>query len=176
MSASSSDLFVAPDVQMRKRLLPLARKIFTETFAHLYDREAFDAFCAQAYAVDGSMAKDLADPEVRWRVAIIDDEPVGYAKLCPLRAPAPNPQPAALELQQIYVLQPWHGKGIADTLMTWAITSAREVLATELYLTVFDHNMRAKRFYARHGFEEVGHCTFTLGDRVDDDRVWRKRL
>jgi diamine N-acetyltransferase len=37
-------------------------------------------------------------------------------------------------------------------------------------------NARAKRFYSRHGFIEVGHCTFTLGDRVDDDRVWRKVL
>jgi diamine N-acetyltransferase len=43
-------------------------------------------------------------------------------------------------------------------------------------LTVFDHNLRAKRFYTRHGFSEVGHCTFRLGDRVDDDRVWRKTM
>jgi predicted kinase len=35
---------------------------------------------------------------------------------------------------------------------------------------------RAKRFYTRHGFSEVGHCTFMLGDRVDDDRVWRKPI
>lgn len=48
--------------------------------------------------------------------------------------------------------------------------------APEIYLTVFDHNQRAKRFYARHGFEEVGHCTFRLGERVHDDRVWRKPL
>jgi hypothetical protein len=31
-------------------------------------------------------------------------------------------------------------------------------------------------FYSRYGFFEVGHCTFTLGDRVDDDRVWCKVL
>ena len=31
---------------------------------------------------------------------------------------------------------------------------------------------RAKRFYARYGFKEVGRCTFQPGDRVDDDRIW----
>ena len=60
--------------------------------------------------------------------------------------------------------------------MSWAIRSAREAKAPDLYLTVFDHNERAKRFYARHGFVEVGNCTFTLGDRVDDDRIWCKPL
>jgi RimJ/RimL family protein N-acetyltransferase len=56
------------------------------------------------------------------------------------------------------------------------LETARTEGAPEIYLTVFDHNQRAKRFYARHGFAEVGHATFTLGDRVDDDRVWRKPL
>jgi ribosomal protein S18 acetylase RimI-like enzyme len=73
-------------------------------------------------------------------------------------------------------LTPWHGRGVAEELMDWAIDAARADGAPEIYLTVFDHNVRAKRFYTRHGFSEVGHCTFRLGDRVDDDRVWRKPL
>ena len=93
-----------------------------------------------------------------------------------LIAPAPAPQPGAMELRQLYVLRPWHGRGVAEELMKWAIDTARAEGAPEIYLTVFDHNMRAKRFYTRHGFSEVGHCTFRLGDRVDDDRVWRKTV
>jgi ribosomal protein S18 acetylase RimI-like enzyme len=60
--------------------------------------------------------------------------------------------------------------------MEWGLATARAQGAPEIYLTVFDHNERAKRFYARHGFEEVGRCTFQLGERVDDDRIWRARL
>lgn len=167
---------VSADARFADTLLPLARRIFTDTFAHLYDRQAFDAFCDAVYAKDGPMATDLADPAIQWRVAMAEATPIGYAKLTPLRAPAPGAQPGALELQQIYVLSSWHGSGVAEQLMAWAVTAARERGAGELYLTVFDHNERAKKFYARHGFEEVGHCTFTLGDRVDDDRVWRKVL
>jgi ribosomal protein S18 acetylase RimI-like enzyme len=81
-----------------------------------------------------------------------------------------------MELQQIYVLRPWHGQGVADRLMQWALSAARTEKASEIYLTVFDHNQRAKRFYTRHGFGEVGRCDFKLGDRLDDDRVWRKLL
>jgi ribosomal protein S18 acetylase RimI-like enzyme len=60
--------------------------------------------------------------------------------------------------------------------MNWAVKTARSTGAPELYLTVFDHNERAKRFYTRHGFEAVGRCTFKLGDHGYDDRIWRKVL
>ncbi len=122
------------------------------------------------------MGRALADPSVAYRVAVTDSEPVGFAKLLPLRAPAVDPAPRSMELQQLYVLSGWHGTGVADALMGWAVESARESGATQLYLTVFDHNARAKRFYTRHGFVEVGRCTFTLGDRVDDDRIWCREL
>ena len=176
MSSTSEVLFVPPHAVPRERLLNVARRIFSETFSHLYEEESFRIFCDQTWAADGPMAKDLGDPAVSWRVATEDGQPIGYAKMTPLRAPARKAQDDALELQQIYVLSGWHGKGVAEELMQWAVSSARERGAPELYLTVFDHNERAKRFYARHGFEEVGRCTFKLGDRVDDDRIWRKVL
>jgi len=89
-------------------------------------------------------------------------------------APAPAPMPTRWRCDKFMSSVPWHGKGVADCLMSWALDHARSCKAPEIYLTVFDHNNRAKRFYSRYSFSEVGHCTFTLGDRVDDDRVWRK--
>lgn len=168
--------YVTPDRELGRRLLTVARQIFTETFGSLYDTDAFARFCDRIYGPDGPMASDLQSPDVKWLVAAADDEPIGYAKLTLLRAPADDPAPGAMELQQIYVLRGWHGSGVAATLMEWAIGAASEEGATELYLTVFDHNARAKRFYARYGFAEVGRCTFTLGNRVDDDRIWCRPL
>ncbi len=60
--------------------------------------------------------------------------------------------------------------------MHWALDRARALGAPEIYLTVFDHNERAKRFYMRNGFAEFGHCSFRLGGRTYDDRVRRKTL
>lgn len=168
--------YLVPQQQHDAALRAMARRCFADTFAHLYDAAPFQQFLDQVYADHGPMAKDLLDPCIDWLVAQVGGEIVGYAKLRPLGAPAPQPQEGALELQQIYVLQPWHGRGIAEHLMQWAVQRARERAAPELYLTVFDHNERAKRFYTRHGFVEVGRCTFQLGDRIDDDRVWLKTL
>lgn len=179
MSAVGGDrsvVLAAPDQALLERLLPVARRIFTETFGSLYDPEDFERFCDAVYRPGGTMSGDFADPRVHWRVATARGEPVGYAKLTPLRAPASEPRAGAMELQQIYVLSDWHGDGVAARLMEWSLATARAQGAPEIYLTVFDHNERAKRFYARHGFEEVGRCTFKLGERIDDDRIWRARL
>ena len=168
--------YAAPSEEDVASLVATAREIFSDTFAHLYDQAPFDSFLDEAYGPGGRMERDLADLSIRWRIAVAGEMPIGYAKLSRLTAPAPTPLPGAMELQQIYVLRAWHGKGIADQLMEWALDIARADGAPEIYLTVFDHNQRAKRFYTRYGFGEVGHCTFQLGDRIDDDRVWRKPL
>jgi diamine N-acetyltransferase len=168
--------FFSPAKDFSPALGLMARQAFSDAFAHLYDPVPFHQFLDRTYGPAGKMERDFGEPSIRWRVAAIEDQPIGYAKLSPLVAPAPAPQPGAMELQQIYVLSPWHGKGVAEELMKWAIETSCAEQAPEIYLTVFDHNIRAKRFYARHGFSEVGHCTFKLGNRVDDDRVWRKTL
>jgi len=109
---------VTPDAALFERLLPVARRIFTDTFSSLYDEAAFEAFCDEVYSSGGSMARDFAAPDIGWRVATADGAPVGYAKLTPLRAPAICPAPGSFELQQIYLLPAWHGTGIADALVT----------------------------------------------------------
>jgi diamine N-acetyltransferase len=168
--------YFAPTKDSTNALRTMARQAFSETFAHLYDPIPFSQFLEQSYGVGGSMDRGLADPLVLWQAAAVGDQVIGYVKLTSLTSPAPVPKPGAMEVQQIYVLSPWHGQGVADKLMTWALDTARTMGAPEIYLAVFDHNTRAKRFYSRHGFSEVARCTFRLGDQIDDDRVWRKTL
>lgn len=168
--------YAAPAAHQHESLRAMARRCFADTFSQHYDPEPFGDFLDNTFGPEGGMARDLDDPELRWMVAFDGTGPIGYAKLTPLRAPAEAPLPGARELQQLYVLKEWHGSGVAVRLMEWALATATAARAPELYLTVFDHNERAKRFYRRHGFAEVGRCTFTLGDRVDDDRIWRRPL
>ena len=156
-------------------LAAMARRCFAETFGQRYAKRDLETFLDAAYGPNGMLA-ELHDSEVDFRVALDGSEIVAYAKLSPLKAPAPDPESGALELRQIYVLRPWQGIGVAEFLMTWTLDRARIRRAPEIYLTVFDDNHRAKRFYARHGFVDVGGCPFQCGSSIEDDRIWRRSL
>ena len=68
------------------------------------------------------------------------------------------------------------GSGIADELMHWAIGKARALGGSELFLSVFIDNHRARRFYERHGFEYVGPYHFMVGDQADEDIIMSRPL
>ena len=74
------------------------------------------------------------------------------------------------------MLKEHHGSGIAAALTDWAIAEARRQGAEELYLTVYIDNHRARRFYERYGFEEVGRYDFMVGNHADEDIIMRKML
>jgi GNAT superfamily N-acetyltransferase len=82
----------------------------------------------------------------------------------------------AIELRQLYLLHEWRGAGAAKALMDWAIAEARGRSADELYLTVYVDNVRARRFYERYGFVEVGPYKFMVGEQADEDIIMRLPL
>lgn len=166
----------APTAADGPALAAMARHSFAETFASMIEPEALQAYLDQAYGVDGQMQRDLDDPAIDWRAAFADAAPVGFIKLSAMTLSFDAIAPGAMELRQLYVTQAWKGAGVADTLTEWLIDLARTRGAPEIYLAVFDHNQRAQRFYARHGFTEVGRCDFVMGSQIHEDRIWRKTL
>jgi ribosomal protein S18 acetylase RimI-like enzyme len=146
---------------------------FCDTFAHLYRPEDLERFLS-SFGISDWEAQ-LANPAHAIRVAEVDGKAVGYVKLGPMKLPIEVQLPAIL-LDQIYILTGYHGAGIAHGLMDWAIDEARRRGAEELYLTVYTENHRARRFYDRYGFENVGRYEFKVGDHVDEDVIMRKSL
>jgi ribosomal protein S18 acetylase RimI-like enzyme len=151
----------------------LFRRTFTDTFAHLYDPRDLATFLAGF--TEEAWRRELADPGFAFRLAEDEGALAGYAKLGPVSLPVETDRPAA-ELRQLYVRQPWHGRGIAPELMDWVQAEARRRGAEELYLSVFIDNHRARGFYARYGFEAVGRYDFMVGAQADHDVVMRARL
>jgi GNAT superfamily N-acetyltransferase len=151
----------------------LGARTFTETFGHLYPPENLAAFL-----VNHEPAKwraELADPAFSVRIAEDYGEPAGYCKVGPPSLPFEVTAPT-LELRQRYVLKPWHGRGLAHSFMDWALGQARRRGAEQMFLSVFVDNHRARRFYARYGFEEVGRYDFMVGTHADHDLILRRSL
>ncbi|WP_233199669.1 GNAT family N-acetyltransferase [Cryobacterium sp. N22] len=80
------------------------------------------------------------------------------------------------ELSKCYVLAEAHGSGTAAALMAATLEAARERGAAGSWLGVNQENVRALRFYGKHGFERVGLKRFLVGERYEDDYVLERAL
>jgi len=152
-------------------LSAMARQSFVETFGTLYSPSDLSAFLDDAFGVNG-LAAQLSDPDFTVRLAEEDGQIIAFAKMGPVTFPG-EWRPDAIELYQFYVLGPWQGQGVAQTMMEWAIFHARDHGAREIILSVYVDNRRARRFYERYGFEEIGAYAFQVGETIDDDRLMR---
>lgn len=151
----------------------LFERAFVETFGHLYRPEDLAAFLATVGAE--AFRAEIADPSFRFLLAFDGGEAAGFCKLGPPSLPV-EPSGPALELRQLYLLQRWHGRGIAQALMDWALGEARAAGAKTLYLTVYTGNHRARAFYRRYGFTYVAPYAFMVGAQADEDEIWKLEL
>ena len=142
-------------------------------------RSDIDAFVASNLSV-AKFETYLKDDDRVILIATSDDEPAGYTMLVrgPLADPdvrAVVPAEGSIELSKFYVLEGNHGSGVAGDLMRATLAGATATGATSCWLGVNQKNVRAARFYAKHGFEVVGTKRFLVGEQWHDDHV-RLRL
>ncbi|MCM8732232.1 GNAT family N-acetyltransferase [Hephaestia sp. GCM10023244] len=155
-------------------LARMAARSFTETFGTLYRASDLAAFLGAAFGDEG-LPSQIDAPGYAIRLATEDGKIIGFAKLGPVDFPGDWPA-AAISLHQLYVLGGWHGEGVGPALMVWAIAHARRAGHSDMILSVYVDNHRARRFYERYGFVEVGAYTFMVGDHQDDDHIMRLAL
>lgn len=157
-----------------ERIGDFFRANFIATFGHLYSQRNLDMFLSR-FTPDYWTAQ-LRDPRFAFRVAELDGNIVGTCKVGPMDLPVEDCTEGARELHQIYLAEVAKGSGLADQFMHWSYARARALGGDTLYLSVFTDNHRARRFYERHGFVEVGPYEFMVGDHADADIIMKRAL
>ena len=151
-------------------LADLGALTFAETFGPDNRAEDLAAHLSRSFGLE-LQRDELVDPAVQYLVANIGDEVAGYAMLHDDGAPECVEGPAPVELVRFYVTSPWHGRGVAHSLMASCIAHAPERGALTLWLGVWERNARAITFYQKAGFRDVGSKSFWVGSDRQSDRV-----
>lgn len=79
-----------------------------------------------------------------------------------------------IQLSKFYVAPESHGRGMAGWLMAAAFAAAEARKVRAMWLGVNRENIRAQRFYAKQGFEQVGTKRFAVGERLEHDFVLQR--
>jgi diamine N-acetyltransferase len=151
-------------------LAELAARTFRETFAAGNRPEDMALHIAQSYGTS-QQRSELVDPGIATLLVEVDGELAGYAQLRSGVAPACVTGEAPLELWRFYIAQPWHGRGVAQELMRRVESEAYQRGGLTLWLGVWERNERAKAFYHKNGFVDVGSHVFLVGTDAQTDRI-----
>lgn len=159
-----------------RALSALGAATFLTSFAHDHPGEALLDHIGSAHGLAYYQAA-LTDPR---QTALIGETPlgapVGYALLTPPDLPVDTDPRHDIELKRIYLLGPWQGGGNGDRIMDMVIAQAKGRGAQRLLLAVYPQNDRARRFYVRHGFDQIGEMTFMVGSVPFRDLIYARAL
>jgi len=159
-------------------LQEIGRKTFDDTFGNtctLADMRGV----LERYFNTAQCESELQDPQDNFFFQEEASVVKGYMRIntiygCSLEALKPY---KCIELVRLYVLKEYHGAGVANELMNFAITFARENGYERMYLSVWEYNFRARGFYEKHGFVNSGvQNDFPLGSTPQTDLWFVKDL
>ena len=167
-------LIIVPETNA-SLLSSLGRKTFDQAFRKLNDPEHFNAYLAQAFALE-TLTAELKDGRIEFFVAFQEDQPLGYFKLHAGPAPECVTTRPAIEMARLYALESHWGKGIGPALMEHALALAREKGFAAVWLSSWKENHRGNAFYEKWGFVKIGEKTFNVGGDVQEDFILSRRL
>jgi GNAT superfamily N-acetyltransferase len=151
-------------------LAAFAARTFEETFGPQNRPEDMRAHLAKTFGIT-QQSQELKNPNMVTLLAYHDATLVAFAQVQRNDPPAGVLVDATVELHRFYVDRPAHGKGVAQQLMRVVHTAARAFQGKNLWLGVWERNLRAIAFYKKAGFVDRGCHDFFVGSDRQTDRV-----
>jgi ribosomal protein S18 acetylase RimI-like enzyme len=150
---------------------------FRATYGHCSTPANIDAAVLEHYGLE-AQRRQLADPDCLNLLVEGDDGALlGHAQVRFGHAPpdAVQPRPAA-EVTRFYVDAPAHGRGVAQAMLAQVERLVRGRGVVALWLSVWQEQPQAVRFYEKSGFRRAGTLVFVVGDDPKDDWLMLKAL
>jgi GNAT superfamily N-acetyltransferase len=146
----------------------LAHRIWHAYYPSIISVAQIEYMLPRMYGED-VITQELADPNLRYDLLLLNDEPIGYASY---RFESPS-----VFLSKLYITPETHGNGIGQRALAHIAEVAHEKRATSIYLFVNKRNEKAIRAYLRFGFViEEAVVKVIGGGFVMDDYKMRKHL
>src|ERR671919_1699669 len=140
-------------------LSELGARIFRESSPHT-PHEDLESYLKENFTCE----KLFAYLSVKSAAALIlekSGQAIGYALRYPGQAPNWLP-PHSIQLNRLYILEEWTGRRLGDVLMARCLDHVRHSGFGSIWLTAWENNGRAIRFYERWGFQKVGVYDFVV--------------
>lgn len=158
-------------------LSALGARTFVDTYLDGHDAADVRLYVATHFT-ELVQREEIADPGRRTLLAVDGEGAIGGYAQIERRPPPPGvggERPVLLA--RLYLDRAHHGTGLGALLFDAAVAEARRTWGADvLWLSIWQRNDRARRFYLRRGMREVGTIEFTMGTEVATDPVFALAL
>ncbi|HEX3122359.1 MAG TPA: GNAT family N-acetyltransferase [Rhodanobacteraceae bacterium] len=151
-------------------LVDMAAEAFRDTYREIVDPRDMEDYVTTALTADYFLPH-VEDPSSSLLLAMAGARLVGYALVTRSTPPTCVNRYSPVELARIYLRREAIGQGYGAALMRAVQSEARRLRADGIWLGVYDRNTRARAFYRRWGFIDVGIQQFMLGDKIYADPI-----
>jgi GNAT superfamily N-acetyltransferase len=148
-------------------LLAIAIRSYLESYEYLWDDNGA-AYVRKFYSKE-LLEAEISTEGISYFFVYVDDEPVGYFKIKESAMP-PGEEKACLEIDKLYFLKEFTGKGIGKPVISFIENLAREQHKRLIWLKVMESSP-AISFYEFHGFTEVNRSHLSHPHMKDHYRV-----
>ena len=162
--ATKDDLYDLKNISMNT---------FIETFAADNTPEDTKKYIDTNFT-DEQVLLELNKKNSIFYLAMLNNKPVGYLKINFLDAQTEEQGNDAMEIQRIYILSEYKGKGIGTALMSKAEEEAKIAKVKRIWLGVWEHNDKAIAFYKKKGYKRFSEHTFMFGNDPQTDYLMEK--
>ncbi len=156
-------------------LKALSIQTFKAAFESKNDPLDFQNYLATAFS-DVQLHKELQTTNSYFYFIKAQDKTVGYIKLNCEDAQNELKEANGTELERIYVLPSYQGKGIGAKALQWAEQQTKTWNKSYLWLGVWEENTSAIKFYERHGYRTFGKHPYFVGSDEQTDWLLKKTL
>lgn len=142
------------------------QNISKQTFIETFKDQNTDANMQQYLQTNLSINQlsiELQNQNSFFYFAAINQQIIGYLKINLNDAQTELKLPNTLEIERIYILKAFQGKGIGEQLLKKAIEIATSKKLDYVWLGVWEKNVNAINFYLKNGFIEFNKHVFQLG-------------
>jgi len=148
---------------------------FEETYRPMNSPETMDKYLHESFSME-KLAQELSHAYCKFYFAYLDSELAGYIKInyAPVQSDINDPE--SIEVERIYVLKEYKGKGLGKVLMEYAFQKAKQNKKAYVWLGVWEKNVNAIAFYEKMGFKEAGQHSFRIGNELQSDLIMKKTV
>ena len=175
MSALSEVVIRPAQPADAEALAALARVTFYEAYDTLTQQSDLDAYTTEHYSMT-KIAQELADPRLAIWLGLCGEAAVGFIQLAAVPAPAEVKGRRPLKLDRLYLRKSAWGLGLGRRFMELMLRTAAERGHDSVWLSVWEKNPRALRFYQNWGFIDIGWEIFMTGQDRSVDRLMERIL